>query len=75
MLPDDGAQQAGFADAVAAEHAGHLAGLGMQRNAAQRLRRAVVQIDIGDVEHGDSPYPLPLWERVASVAQSDARAG
>ena len=51
MLADDGAQQAGLADAVAAEHAGDLAGLGMQRDAAQRLRRAVVQVDGVHVEH------------------------
>ena len=38
-------EQAGLADAVAAEHAGHLAGLRFERHAAQRLRRAVVQID------------------------------
>ena len=45
MLADQRAQQAGLADAVAAEHAGDLARLGFERNAAQRLRRAVVEID------------------------------
>ena len=49
LLADDGAQQAGLADAVAAEHAGDLAGLGHQRDAAQRLRRAVVETDVVDV--------------------------
>jgi hypothetical protein len=53
VLPGDGAQQAGLADAVAAEHAGDLAGLGLERHPAQRLRRAVMQIDRVDVEHGD----------------------
>jgi len=42
MLADQRAQEAGLADAVAAEHAGDLAGLGMQRDRAQRLRGAVV---------------------------------
>ncbi len=51
LLADNGAQQAGLADAVAAEHAGHLAGLGNQRHAAQSLRRAVMQIDGFHVEH------------------------
>jgi len=36
MLADERAQQAGLADAVAPEHAGHLAGLGVQRDGAQR---------------------------------------
>ncbi len=45
MLADERVEQAGLADAVAAEHAGHLAGLGGERDAAQRLRGAVVQID------------------------------
>ena len=51
MLADERVEQAGLADAVAAEHAGDLAGLRRERHAAQRLRRAVVQIDGVDVEH------------------------
>ncbi len=45
LLADDGTQQAGLADPVAAEHAGHLAGPGDQRDTAQGLRGAVMQID------------------------------
>ena len=52
VLADHRAQQRGLADAVAAEHAGHLARLGRQRDAAQRLRRAVVKADIVDLQHG-----------------------
>ena len=55
MLADDRAQQAGLADAVAAEHAGDLARLGLQRDAAQGLRGAVVQIDVVDVQHDHRP--------------------
>src|SRR5262249_59071290 len=51
VLADERAQQARLADAVAAEHAGDLAGDGLQRHRAQRLRGAVVQIDGFDVEH------------------------
>src|SRR6266487_3435810 len=38
ILADHRAQQAGLADAVAAEHARHLAGFSRERDAAQRLR-------------------------------------
>ena len=55
LLAGQRVEQAGLADAVAAEHAGHLADLGLQRYAAQRLRRAVVQIDGFDVEHRHRP--------------------
>ena len=55
VLADDRAQQAGLADAVAAEHAGDLAGLRLERHGAQRLRGAVVQIDRVDLEHQDIP--------------------
>src|SRR5262249_38886360 len=51
ILPNQRAQQRGLADAVAAQHAGHLAGLGLERDAAQRLRRAVEQIDVFHFEH------------------------
>src|SRR6185295_969112 len=55
VLPDHRAQQRGLADAVAAEHAGHLARLGRQRDAAQRLRRAVVEADVVDLQHWRPP--------------------
>ena len=55
MLADERAQQAGLADAVAAEHAGHLAGLGVQRDGAQRLGGAVIKVDRSGVEHGQRP--------------------
>src|SRR5262249_53299085 len=48
----DGAQQAGLADAVAAEKAGHFADRGGERHRAQRLRGAVEEIDVLDGEHG-----------------------
>src|SRR3954470_21202125 len=51
LLPDDGAQERGFAHPVAAEHASDLSGFGGERHAAQRLRRAVVQIDVFDAQH------------------------
>ena len=51
---DQRAQQRGLADAVAAEHAGDLAGLRLQRHAAQGLRRAVIEIDVVDLQHGSS---------------------
>ena len=46
ILADHRAQQRGLADAVAAQHAGDLAGLGRERHAAQRLRRAVIEADV-----------------------------
>ena len=55
MLAGQRIEQAGLADAVAAEHAGHLAGLRLERHGAQRLRGAVVQIDGVDLEHQDIP--------------------
>src|SRR5262245_10906890 len=51
MLPDKRAQQAGLADAVAAEHAGDFSGLRRELDAAQRLCGAVVKIDGPYVEH------------------------
>jgi hypothetical protein len=51
MLADERAQQARLADPVAAEHARHLAGLGLQRDAAQCLGSTIVKIDRFDVEH------------------------
>jgi hypothetical protein len=55
LLADDRAQQAGLADAVAAEHAGHLADLGLERHAAQRLRGAVIEIDVVDFSMAHRP--------------------
>jgi hypothetical protein len=55
MLADQRAQQAGLADAVAAEHAGDLAGLGRQADRPQRLGSAVVQIDRVRSEHDQRP--------------------
>ena len=51
MLAGERIEQACLADAVPAEHAGHLAGLGLERHGAQRLRGAVMEIDVVDVEH------------------------
>ena len=70
LLADDGAQQAGLADAVAAEHAGHLAGLGGQADAAQRLGGAVVEVEVFDAQHAEHleearASPLPEGEGVA----------
>jgi hypothetical protein len=42
MLPDQRAQQAGLADAVASKHAGYLARLRHHGHAAQHLRGAIV---------------------------------
>src|SRR5262249_60003087 len=52
ILADRRAQQRRLADTVAAKHAGHLAGLGRDGDAAQRLRRAVIKTDVPDFEHG-----------------------
>src|SRR6202011_1041121 len=54
ILADHRAQQAGLADAVAAEHAHHLARLGRDRDPAQRLGRAVIEVDVLYLEHGFS---------------------
>src|SRR5262245_16967559 len=51
ILADHGPQQRGLADAVAPEHARHLAGLGRDRDATQRLGGAVVEIDVLDLKH------------------------
>ncbi len=58
LVPDDRAQQRGLADAVAAEHAGDAPGLGLEGDAAQRLRSAVVEIDAVDGEHPIAPGRL-----------------
>src|SRR5580658_8444164 len=51
MLAGEGVEEARLAHPVAAEHAGDLARLGLERDGAQRLRRAVVEIDGVYVEH------------------------
>ena len=51
LLADHGTQEAGLADAVAAEHACHLARFRRERDAAQRLRGSVVEADVLDCEH------------------------
>ncbi len=55
LLADERAQQAGLADAVAAQHASDLAGLGLERDASQRLRGAVMKVDAVDFEHSYRP--------------------
>src|SRR4051812_533524 len=55
VLPDHRAQERGLADAVAPEHASDLAGFGRDRDAAQRLRRAVEQVDVLDLKHRSAP--------------------
>src|SRR4029078_6507438 len=52
MLSHDRAQQAGFADTVTAQHACHLARFGLERDSAQCLGSAVVQINVADIQHG-----------------------
>ena len=52
VLADDGAQQRRLADAVAAKHAQDSSDFGLERHRAQRLRRAIEEIDAIDVQHG-----------------------
>ena len=54
-LAHDGAQRAGLADAVAAEHAGDLADHRGERHPPQRLAGAVVQVDALDTQHAQRP--------------------
>ncbi|EGE57968.1 hypothetical protein RHECNPAF_3500017 [Rhizobium etli CNPAF512] len=51
MLAGHGAQKRTLADAVAPEHAGNLAHLRFDRDAAQRLRSAIMQICVFDCQH------------------------
>ena len=48
----DGAQQAGLSHAVAPQHGGDRAGLRRDRDAAEGDGRAVVQVHVGDGQHG-----------------------
>src|SRR5262249_45425872 len=61
MLSPESVQEACLADAVAPQHARHLARLGGERHVAQRLRRAVMQINRVDLQHRaiapDRPRP------------------
>src|SRR5207237_9027768 len=57
-------QQRGLANAVAAEHTGHLARLRRQRDATQGLRCAVVEIDVFYDQHRQ-PFANSEW-RVAN---------
>ena len=57
MLSGDGAQQRRFADAVAAEHAGDAGLFGGDRDAAQRLGGAVMQMDIVDGQRSHDQRP------------------
>ena len=71
LVTGDGAQQGRLADAVAAEHAGDLAGRGGQRHATQGLRRAVVQVDGFDAQH--VAWPLSRPSTRSSAPQQYAR--
>ena len=51
MGAGDGAQEAGLADAVAAEEAGDLAHLGGEGDLAEGDGGAVVEIDLSNFEH------------------------
>src|SRR5439155_26274935 len=64
VLADHRTQQRGLADAVAAEHTGHLARLRRQRDATQGLRCAVVEIDVFYDQHRQ-PFANSEW-RVAN---------
>src|SRR5580692_7619660 len=55
LLAGQRIEEARLADAVAAEHAGDFARLGLERNRAQRLRGAVVQVDSLRVQHDHIP--------------------
>jgi hypothetical protein len=53
-MADNSAKQAGLPDAVSPEKAGDLADFGTDRDAAQGLGGAVMQVDILDVQHRSS---------------------
>src|SRR5580658_5928269 len=61
LLAGQRVEQAGLADAVPAEHAGDLAGLGLQRYGAQRLCSAVVELDGLDIQHDLSRMASGEW--------------
>ena len=68
LKPEDRAQQAGLADPVAAEDAGHLALFRGQADPAQRMAGAVIQIDRFDRQHRSALKPT------ASRAEAVIRA-
>ena len=51
LVADDGAHQAGFANAIAAQHAGDLGFLNLKIDAAQGLGRAIMQTCVLDIQH------------------------
>ena len=51
VLPGERVEEARLADTVASQHAGHFPRDGGERDVAQGLRRAVMQIDRVDFEH------------------------
>ena len=55
MLADNRAKQRSLAHAVAAEHAGDLAGLDLQRDAAQCLGGAVEEVNVVHFQHRQRP--------------------
>src|SRR5262249_2625502 len=59
MLPGKRVEQARFADAVASQHAGHLARLGGERDVAQCLPRAVMHVNRVDLQHRTSAPDKP----------------
>src|SRR5437763_17005143 len=65
---EDRPQQAGFADAVAAENAGHFAFLRGQADPAERMAGAVIKIDRLDREHRSNP-PSSSRRRPGSTLQ------
>ncbi len=50
-MADDGAHQAGFADAIAAQHTGDLGFLNLKIDAAQGLGGAIMQTCVLDIQH------------------------
>src|SRR4051794_28712289 len=67
LLARERIEQAGLADAVAAEHAGHLAGLGDERDRAQRLCGAVMQIDGLGFKHHYRPRYTSITRGLADT--------
>ncbi len=55
VLAGHGAQQRALAHAIASEHAGDLAHLGLDRDTAQRLRSTIVKICVFNGQHISAP--------------------
>jgi hypothetical protein len=64
-LAHDGAQQGGLADAVASKKTADLAGFDAERDAAQRLGRAVKHIDLVDRERRHRPRYTSMTRSLA----------